>query len=157
MSAHIIVLPPSGGNGSMPPAPILPDAQPAAPAPREPGAQGADDNTAPAAPGEEAVGRGAAGRRAARVLGEPIRGDVGASGRETALLIPDTAAAAMAGISRAVWHRLRAAGKVPPPVRLGRSVRWGRAEIVAWIEASCPDARTWAAMQAAAGRRLKIG
>jgi predicted DNA-binding transcriptional regulator AlpA len=70
------------------------------------------------------------------------------------LLIPDTAAAAMAGVSRAHWHRLRAAGKAPPAVKLGGAVRWRRDEIVAWIEAGCPDARTWAAMQVT-GRRLK--
>jgi predicted DNA-binding transcriptional regulator AlpA len=69
------------------------------------------------------------------------------------LLIPDTAAAALAGVSRAHWHRLRAAGKLPPSVRLGRKVLWRRLEIEHWIDAGCPDARTWAAMQAAAGRR----
>jgi predicted DNA-binding transcriptional regulator AlpA len=72
------------------------------------------------------------------------------------LLIPDTAAAALAGVSRAHWHRLRAAGKVPVPVRLGRKVLWRRAELCSWIDAGCPDARTWAAMQAAGDRRLKV-
>jgi predicted DNA-binding transcriptional regulator AlpA len=72
------------------------------------------------------------------------------------LLIPDTIAAALAGVSRATWHRLRAAGKLPPSVQLNRAVRWRRAEILAWIEGGCPDARTWAAMTAAAGRRLKV-
>ncbi len=72
-----------------------------------------------------------------------------------ALLIPDTEAAALAGVCRATWHRLRAAGKLPPAVRLGRAVRWRRAEVVAWIEAGCPDGGTWAAMRAS-GRRLKL-
>jgi predicted DNA-binding transcriptional regulator AlpA len=73
-----------------------------------------------------------------------------------ALLIPDTAAAALAGISRSTWHVLRATGKIGPvPIRLGRAVRWRRDEVVAWISAGCPDAATWATMQAAAGRRLK--
>ena len=73
------------------------------------------------------------------------------------LLIPDTAAAALLGISRAHMHRLRAAGKWgPAAVRLGRKVQYRRAEVVSWIDASCPDARTWAAMTAAAGRRLKV-
>lgn len=69
-----------------------------------------------------------------------------------ALLIPDTVAAAMAGVSRAHWHRLRAAAKVPPPVRLGRKVLWRRQEISDWITAGCPDARTWAAMAASNAR-----
>ena len=72
-----------------------------------------------------------------------------------ALLIDDRASAVLLGISRATWHRLRAAGKLPPAVRLGRCLRWRRAEFVAWVEAACPDARTWAAMTAAAGRRGK--
>ncbi len=72
---------------------------------------------------------------------------------ESALLIPDTAAAALAGVSRAHWQRLRAAGKLPPSVRLGRKVLWRAAEVAAWIESGCPDARTWEAMKASAGRR----
>jgi predicted DNA-binding transcriptional regulator AlpA len=71
------------------------------------------------------------------------------------LLIPDTAAAALAGVSRAHWHRLRAAGKLPPSIRLGRKVLWRRLEIEAWIAAGCPDSPTWAAMTAAS-RRLKV-
>jgi predicted DNA-binding transcriptional regulator AlpA len=73
----------------------------------------------------------------------------------TPLLIPDAVAAALAGVSRAHWHRLRAAGKLPPPVRLGRRVLWRRLEIEAWIAASCPDSRTWAAMSIAS-RRLSV-
>ncbi len=73
------------------------------------------------------------------------------------LLIPDTVAAALAGISRAHLHRLRAAGKVgPAPIRLGRVLRFDRAEWTAWIAAKCPDRRTWEAMQAAGSRRLKV-
>jgi predicted DNA-binding transcriptional regulator AlpA len=76
--------------------------------------------------------------------------------RPEALLIPDVQAAALAGVSRATWHRLRVQGKVPAPVRLGRAVRWNRADIVAWIEAACPDSATWNAIRASAGRRLKV-
>jgi excisionase family DNA binding protein len=67
------------------------------------------------------------------------------------LLIPDTEACALVGVSRAHWHRLRAAGKIPAAVRLGRAVRWRRVEIVNWIEGGCPDRRTWEAMR---GRRV---
>ncbi len=69
------------------------------------------------------------------------------------LLVSDVEAAAMASVSRASWHRLRAAGKVPPSVRLGRVVRWRRADVVLWVEWGCPDAREFAARMAAAGRR----
>jgi hypothetical protein len=50
-----------------------------------------------------------------------------------ALLIPDTVAATLAGVSRSTWHVLRAAGRVPPCVRFGvgkrKIVRWRRAEV----------------------------
>lgn len=69
------------------------------------------------------------------------------------ILIPDHRAAALAGISRASWHRLRAAGKVPKPIKLGRACRWNVEELKAWIRADCPDRRTWEAMQAQARPR----
>jgi predicted DNA-binding transcriptional regulator AlpA len=79
---------------------------------------------------------------------------------DTALLIDDRTAAALAGVSRSTWHVLRAAGRVPPCVLMGigrrKIVHWRRAEIVAWIDMDCPDAQTWAAMQASAGRRLRV-
>jgi excisionase family DNA binding protein len=68
------------------------------------------------------------------------------------LLIADTEAAALAGVSRRTWRRLLAAGKVPLPVKLGRCVRWRSDELRRWVGAGCPDARTWAAMEAI-GRR----
>jgi predicted DNA-binding transcriptional regulator AlpA len=71
-----------------------------------------------------------------------------------ALLISDVAAAALASISRAHLHRLRAAGKWgPKAVRLGRKVLYRRADVISWIDSDCPDAQTWAAMTAARQRR----
>jgi len=72
------------------------------------------------------------------------------------LLIPDTEAACLAGVSRAHWHRLRAAGKVPPSIRLGRKVLWRRAEIVAWIDAGCPESRIWAAISTGGRRPTRV-
>jgi predicted DNA-binding transcriptional regulator AlpA len=72
------------------------------------------------------------------------------------LLITDVQAAALAGIARSTWHVLRSAGKIgPPAIRLGRAVRYRRADVEAWITAGCPDSQTWAAM-AATGRRLRV-
>jgi predicted DNA-binding transcriptional regulator AlpA len=66
------------------------------------------------------------------------------------LLLAARQAAALCGVSLATWHRLRSAGRIgPAPVRLGGRVLWRRAELAAWIEANCPDSRTWTAMQAA--------
>ena len=74
---------------------------------------------------------------------------------EQTLLIPDVEAARLCACSRSHWHALAAAGKIPPSVKLGRKRLWRRTEVVAWIDAGCPDARTWAAMTAA-GLRLKV-
>jgi len=38
-------------------------------------------------------------------------------------------------------HRLSDAGRMPPPVKLGRLVRWRRCEIEAWIAEGCPPVR----------------
>jgi predicted DNA-binding transcriptional regulator AlpA len=74
-----------------------------------------------------------------------------------ALLIPDTLAAALAGISRSTWHSLRAAGKIgPAPIKLGRAVRWNRVEVESWIANGCPDKRSWEAMQAGAKGRARL-
>jgi predicted DNA-binding transcriptional regulator AlpA len=69
------------------------------------------------------------------------------------LLISDLDAAALCGVSRATWHRLRASGRIPPGVKLSRCLRWNRAEILAWVEAGCPDQRIWSAMKGQQRRR----
>jgi hypothetical protein len=50
---------------------------------------------------------------------------------------------------------LFAAGKTPPRIKLGRKSLWRRAEVVAWVEAGCPDAKVWSAMQATPNGRPK--
>lgn len=44
-------------------------------------------------------------------------------------------------------RRMDAAGKLPRPVRLGRSVRWPLREVEAWLSAGAPDRRTWEALR----------
>jgi predicted DNA-binding transcriptional regulator AlpA len=71
------------------------------------------------------------------------------------LLISDSEAAALIGISRAHFHRLRAAGKFGPrAIRLGRKVSYLRESVIGWCDAGCPDAATWHAMEGQ-GRRLR--
>jgi prophage regulatory protein len=41
------------------------------------------------------------------------------------------------------WRNWDAAGKVPRPIRIGRSTFWRPEEIEAWIAAGCPDRETW--------------
>jgi excisionase family DNA binding protein len=69
------------------------------------------------------------------------------------LLLPDTEAAALLGISRAHLHRLRAAGKFIESIRLGRKLLFDREELVAWKDARCPALANWRAMRAQSRRR----
>lgn len=63
-------------------------------------------------------------------------------------LLTTEQAAALCGISTRHFESLAAAGKVGPvPVRLGRAVRWPRAELVAWCRAGCPGREKWLAEQ----------
>jgi len=42
--------------------------------------------------------------------------------------------------TRGVW-RLLDAGRMPQPLKIGRSVRWRREAIQEWIDAGCPSCR----------------
>lgn len=58
-----------------------------------------------------------------------------------ALLDARAVANLLACAPRTVW-RMRDAGKMPRPVRLGSLVRWRRDDIHAWIIAGCPACRS---------------
>lgn len=61
-----------------------------------------------------------------------------AVGRNGALLLSAKAVASLLSIApRSVW-RLRSAGKMPRPVRLGGRVLWRRADIEKWVGDGCP-------------------
>ena len=51
------------------------------------------------------------------------------------------------GVSLRHCRRLDSAGKLPKPVRLGRSVRWPVAEIENWMDAGAPDRQRWQTMR----------
>jgi excisionase family DNA binding protein len=65
--------------------------------------------------------------------------------RHTTTTVPELLtveqAAEMAGVGKRSWWRFSSSGKAPAPVRIGRSVRWRRAEIAEWIAAGCPRVR----------------
>jgi predicted DNA-binding transcriptional regulator AlpA len=50
------------------------------------------------------------------------------------VLLNDLDLAYMLSVSRATIWRLKGQGKLPPPVRLGRAVRWKRSDIVMWFD-----------------------
>ena len=56
---------------------------------------------------------------------------------ETPLLITASKLAALLEISTRTLWRLRSAGRLPEPVRLGGAVRWRREDIQNWIAGGC--------------------
>jgi excisionase family DNA binding protein len=60
-----------------------------------------------------------------------------ASPSEPLLITAEEFAELMQVSVRSVW-RLRSAGEIPEPVRIGGTIRWRREEVLQWIEAGCP-------------------
>lgn len=58
-------------------------------------------------------------------------------------LLDATQAGMVCGIHRATVFKLVACGKFPRPVKLGRSTRWVKDELNAWIAAKCPSLAKW--------------
>jgi excisionase family DNA binding protein len=61
---------------------------------------------------------------------------------EPALITPRELAHLLSVSVRTLW-RLRSTGRLPAEIRLGGSVRWHRADALAWIAAGCPDRQAW--------------
>jgi len=63
---------------------------------------------------------------------------------QKSILVDANQAAALLGMSRSSFLRLDQRGLLGPrSVRLGRLVRWHRAEIEAWAAAGCPPRVQW--------------
>jgi predicted DNA-binding transcriptional regulator AlpA len=66
------------------------------------------------------------------------------------LLINGRRFAALLGISRATFDRMKAAGRLPRHVPLSRGChRWQLSEVREWISAGCPGQAAWEARRAA--------
>lgn len=63
---------------------------------------------------------------------------------ESTLLTARNVAALLNVSQRHIW-KLLSSGRLPQPVRLGRSVRWRRDELTAWMDAGCPPRDAWLA------------
>lgn len=61
----------------------------------------------------------------------------------TPLLIDRAGLAVLLSRSVPSIDRDDAAGRLPAALWVGGSKRWRYSEIVAWVEAGCPDRRTW--------------
>jgi predicted DNA-binding transcriptional regulator AlpA len=72
------------------------------------------------------------------------------------LLLTARRTAELCSVGESSWWRLHAAGKVPPPVRLGGRTLWRADELKEWVAAGCPGRDKWEALLDAArkgGRR----
>lgn len=75
------------------------------------------------------------------------------TGKPESHMLTRQEAAALLGIGKTLFYKLLAAGKVPSPVKIGEAYRWSRSKLVGWIEAGCPDVRTWEASWSMRHRR----
>lgn len=68
---------------------------------------------------------------------------------EDCQLLTSRQLADLLAVSAATLERMRAAGRLLEPVELSRGChRYRLAEVREWIEAGCPDRRTWLVMRA---------
>lgn len=63
------------------------------------------------------------------------------------LLITAREAAALCGRSLRCWRTWDSAGRIPRPVRIGRSTLWRAEELRRWVEAGCLRRAEWEAQQ----------
>lgn len=65
--------------------------------------------------------------------------------RQDRLLLTAVEAAVMCGKSLRTWRTWDSAGKIPRPVRIGRSTLWRVDELRKWVGAGCPRRGEWEA------------
>ncbi len=58
-------------------------------------------------------------------------------------LIDIIEAARMCGMSKSMYKKLFSMEQTPEGIKLGRLRRWRRTEILAWINAGCPNREKW--------------
>ena len=63
------------------------------------------------------------------------------------LLLRAPQAAVTCSVSIRTWRAWDAAGKIPQPIRIGRSTLWRTDELRAWVAAGCPRRKDWLLMQ----------
>ena len=63
--------------------------------------------------------------------------------QSTPLLLRAPEAAALCNVSLRTWRSWDTGGKIPSPVRIGRSTFWRPGELHAWVDAGCPERHLW--------------
>jgi len=74
---------------------------------------------------------------------EPATAAPGNGQAVATLLLDAEALARELNLSLRTIRRLDLTGAIPRSVRVGRAVRWRRAEVVAWCAAGCPPRDSW--------------
>ena len=69
----------------------------------------------------------------------PLLGEIASS----SLILTAAEAAALFRKAIRTWRTWDSSGKIPRPIRIGRSVFWRQEEIDAWVAAGCPDREAW--------------
>ena len=70
-----------------------------------------------------------------------------ASNKDALLLLNTAKAAERFGCSVRTWRTWDRSGRTPPPIRIGRSLFWRPNELADWVEARCPDRKSWIAQR----------
>jgi predicted DNA-binding transcriptional regulator AlpA len=65
------------------------------------------------------------------------------------MLVPAKVAAPRCGRSEPSWWRDNAAGRVPAPVKVGRSTLWRVADLEEWVRQGCPSRKEFEARKRA--------
>ena len=73
-------------------------------------------------------------------------------GADTRLLVDAKEAAFLLSISKSHFFSLLSAEFIPPPIRLGRSARWGVDELRDWVKAGCLPQHQWQEMKQRRGK-----
>ena len=63
------------------------------------------------------------------------------------LLIDAKSTAKLLSIGKTKLYELHTSGRLPSPIRLGRSIRWNADELRDWTAAGCPERARWQTMR----------
>ncbi len=62
---------------------------------------------------------------------------------QTETLIDADVLAEKLDVHRVTIRKWQTSGKIPAPIRIGRTVKWRLSEVDAWITAGCPARSKW--------------
>ena len=69
------------------------------------------------------------------------------------LMVSRSQASELLQLSTRTIDNLKRDGLMPEPIRIGRAVRWNRAELVAWVDAGCPQCSEWQYVSTKTGKQ----